>query len=268
MNVKAYILPIAVISLGFGWAAAPTVSVKPQDDWCRDHSNHDRGWFCEVREFSLNPGDLRRIDASPNGGISIQGWDRNEVYVVAKVQAYARDDRDAEGLVSEVEIETSGRTMDADGPRTGRHESWSVSYRVSVPHNFDIEMNTTNGGISIESVMGNLAFRSTNGGVTLVDVAGDVRGRTTNGGVKIELSGSEWEGPGLDVQTTNGGVRLFIPDGYNANLISGTTNGGIHVSFPITVSGRIDRRINAELGRGGATIKVITTNGGVTIDRR
>jgi len=28
------------------------------------------------------------------------------------------------------------------------------------------------------------------------------------------------------------------------------------------------RRINAELGRGGATIKVMTTNGGVTIDHR
>ena len=63
-------------------------------------------------------------------------------------------------------------------------------------------------------------------------------------------------------------VKLYIPEDYNANLISGTTNGGIRVNFPITVSGRIDRRLNAELGRGGATIKVMTTNGGVTIDHR
>ncbi|UCD23766.1 MAG: DUF4097 family beta strand repeat protein [Gemmatimonadota bacterium] len=268
MNIRPYILPVAAISLGFGWAAAPTVTVRQQDDWCRDNYRGDRGWFCEVREFSMNPGDLRRIDASPNGGISVTGWDRNEVYVVAKVQANAYDDADAEEMVSEVEINTSGRTLEADGPRTGRNESWSVSYRISVPYNFDLDMNSTNGGITIESVTGNLDFHTTNGGATLIDVGGDVRGRTTNGGLKIELAGSEWDGPGLDVQTTNGGVRLLIPDDYNANLISGTTNGGIRVNFPITVSGRIDRRINAELGRGGATIKVTTTNGGVTIDRR
>ena len=268
MNVKAYILPLAALCLGFGWAAAPPIKVNTQDDWCRESSNRDRGWFCEVREFSLNPGDLTSIDAGPNGGISVTGWDRNEVYVVAKVQAYARSDADAQDLGSEVEIETSGRTIQADGPRTGNKESWSVSYRVSVPHNFDLEMSTTNGGVSIENVMGNLDFRTTNGGVTLVDVGGDVRGRTTNGGVKVELSGSEWQGPGLDLQTTNGGVRMWIPDGYNAELISGTTNGGLRVDFPITVSGRIDRRLQTELGRGGAPIRVITTNGGVTISRR
>jgi DUF4097 and DUF4098 domain-containing protein YvlB len=268
MSIRAYVLPLAALCLGFGWAAAPTITVSQQDDWCRNTSRDDRGWYCEVREFDLAPGDLRRIDASPNGGISVAGWDRNQVYVRAKVQAYAYDDADAEDMVREIEIETSGRTIEADGPRTGRRESWSVSYRVSVPYNYDLEMSTTNGGVSIENVMGNLDFHTTNGGVTLVDVGGDVRGRTTNGGVKVELSGTEWQGAGLDLQTTNGGVRLWIPEDYNAELISGTTNGGMRVDFPVTVSGRIDRRLRTELGRGGAPIRVTTTNGGVTISRR
>jgi hypothetical protein len=59
-----------------------------------------------------------------------------------------------------------------------------------------------------------------------------------------------------------------IPDGYNAVLESGTTNGRMTIDFPITVSGRIDRRIHTELGQGGALVKAITTNGGVTISRR
>lgn len=268
MNIRPYLVPVAAISLGFGWAAAPSMTVRPQDDWCRDGYSGDRGWFCEVREFTMAPGDLRRVDAAPNGGISVEGWSRNEVLVRAKVQAYARTDGDAEEIVSEIQLGTSGGRLDADGPRTGRRESWSVSYRISVPYEHDLDMSTTNGGISIESVMGNLDFHTTNGGVTLVDVGGDVRGRTTNGGVKVELSGSEWQGQGLDLQTTNGGVRVWIPDDYNAELITGTTNGGMQVDFPVTVSGRIDRRLRTELGRGGATIRVITTNGGVTISRR
>jgi hypothetical protein len=40
------------------------------------------------------------------------------------------------------------------------------------------------------------------------------------------------------------------------------------VDFPVTVSGRIDRRLRTQLGQGGATIRVMTTNGGVTISRR
>ncbi len=273
MNTKLYALPVVLSAVGVGvaWPAGPATLGVPgevaQEDLCRDGSHSDRGWFCEVREFRFSPGEVRRIDAAPNGGIHVEGWDRNEILVRARVQAYAWSDEEARDLVSEVQIETSGSTLESDGPRTRRNESWSVSYWLSVPHNSDLDMSTTNGGISIDDVMGNLDFHTTNGGVTLRNVGGDVRGRTTNGGVKVELSGSEWEGRGLDVQTTNGGVRLMIPEGYNAELVSGTTNGGMRIDFPITVSGRIDRRIRADLGRGGPTIRVLTTNGGVVIGR-
>jgi len=288
MSIRFYVVPLALTAAGVSWALFPpdkghrhevaavaehthTAVVRTQmaqDDWCRESSNRNRGWYCEVREFTLSPGDLRTIDASPNGGISVTGWDRNEVRVLAKVEGQARTDDIARELVDEVRIATSGSTLDARGPRTERRESWSVSYRVSVPQNYDLSLGTTNGGISIDGVAGVLDFRTTNGGVTLRGVSGDVRGRTTNGGLRIELAGSGWDGPGLDVRTTNGGVKLAIPDGYNALLESGTTNGGLSVDFPITVTGRIDRRLRTELGQGGALIKVTTTNGGVSITRR
>jgi hypothetical protein len=238
-----------------------------QHEWCRDNSDRDRGWACEVREFSLSPGELRNVDASPNGGISVTGWERNEISVLARVQGQARTDDIARELLNEVRIAASGATLEARGPRTERRESWSVSYRISVPHRYDLSLNTTNGGVSIEDVSGALDFSTTNGGVTLIGVGGDVRGRTTNGGLKIQLQGDSWEGQGLDVRTTNGGVKLGIPEGYSAMLESGTTNGGLSVDFPITVSGRIDRRLRTELGQGGALIKVTTTNGGVSIRR-
>ena len=291
MSLRYYVVPVALAAAGVAWALNPptkhkrhVVKVKAhvehqqhaevshartvQHDWCSDGSDHDRGWFCEVREFSMSAGDLSRVDASPNGGIYVTGWDRNEIRVLAKVQGNARSDDIAQELVDEVRIATSGSTLEARGPRTERRESWSVSYRISVPHSYDLSLSTTNGGISIEEVAGNLDFNTTNGGVTLVGVSGDVRGRTTNGGLKIELTGTEWSGPGLDVRTTNGGVKLAIPEGYNALLESGTTNGGLSVDFPITVTGRIDRRLRTELGQGGAPIKVTTTNGGVSIRRR
>jgi hypothetical protein len=62
-------------------------------------------------------------------------------------------------------------------------------------------------------------------------------------------------------------VNLVVPEGYSAHLEAATTNGGFSVDFPITVSGRIGRRLSADLGSGGAPVRVVTTNGGVRVTR-
>lgn len=58
-----------------------------------------------------------------------------------------------------------------------------------------------------------------------------------------------------------------MPDDYNARLETGTVDGGIEVDFPVTVEGRIGRELSVDLGAGGPTLRVLTTNGGVRIDR-
>lgn len=279
MNLKAYIVPTAVIGLGIAWYGVPRVvhmtadthhhSNVIQSDWCRESRSSDRrGWHCEVREFEMASGAFDQVDASPNGSIEVTGWGRDEIHVLAKVEGRARTSDIAEELVSQVHISMGGMALDADGPKTERRESWSVSYRIKVPHESDLDLNTVNGGINVDDVMGDIEFSATNGGVSLIDVGGTVTGRTTNGGLKVQLVGTQWEGEGLDVRTTNGGITLVIPEGFNAELESATTNGGISVDFPVTVSGRINRRLRTTLGDGGPLLKAVTTNGGVTIKRR
>ena len=95
---------------------------------------------------------------------------------------------------------------------TDRRESWSVSYRLAVPSQMSLDLRTVNGGIAIENVDGRLEFTTVNGGVKLTDVSGSVRGRTSNGGVDVDLEGATWQGEGLDVETSNGGIRLRVPE--------------------------------------------------------
>ena len=54
----------------------------------------------------------------------------------------------------------------------------------------------------------------------------------------------------------------------SGNGHTGTVNGGVDIDFPVTVQGKIGRRITTDLGRGGATIRLMTTNGGVDIRNR
>lgn len=245
-------------------AALAPIATAAQSDWCGSEDRENR--HCEVREFTLRDDGSLSVDAKPNGGIEVTAWDRNEVRVLAKVVSRGRSEARAEDLASAVSIETGG-TIRADGPKTENNESWSVSYRISVPRNTDLDLSSTNGGVGVEGVNGDIDLQTTNGGLSLRDLSGDVRARTTNGGVSVELSGSRWEGSGLEAVTTNGGVVLSIPEGYSAQLESGTRNGGFDIDFPITVSGRVRRSLSTELGSGGAPVSVRTTNGGVQIRR-
>jgi hypothetical protein len=86
--------------------------------------------------------------------------------------------------------------------------------------------------------------------------------------LEAPVGGAAWSGEGLDVQTTNGGVTLMIPENYSAELELGTTNGRVNVDFPITVQGRIGRQMRTTLGEGGRPVRVVTTNGGVRVARR
>ncbi len=245
-------------------AVLVTLPALASADWCRENGWGDRGHHCEVREMTLDDRALIDVDAGQNGGISVIGWDRDEILLEAKVGAHANTDGDAADIASQVTIVTDG-VIRAEGPRTHGRESWWVSYRLKVPNESNLNLEANNGGISITDVTGELRFDTTNGGVGLDAVGGDVRGETTNGGLKIELAGDSWNGVGLDVETTNGGVKLLLPEDYNARLETGTTNGSLEVDFPLTLQGRIGREIEVDLGSGGTLLRVMTTNGGVRI---
>jgi hypothetical protein len=235
----------------------------------RYNGDRDRETFCEVRDVTMKaPARTLFIDGRENGGVTIYGWDKNEVLVKALISASADSRSEAQALAKDIKIDTEGDRVRADGPFNRRYSSWSVSFEVWVPRKTSLDADTHNGGVAVEGVDGRMDLRAVNGGITLREVAGDVRAHTTNGGVTAYLDGSTWRGTGLDLQTTNGSVSLDVPRGYNAELETGTVNGGMNIDFPVTVQGHIGRRITTKLGNGGPRVRATTTNGSVRIRER
>ena len=235
-----------------------------EDNWYNDRLVGN----CEIREQTLAlSGGAIAIDGKQNGGVSVKGWDQNQVLVRARIQTGAPTAGEAQELSQQIRIETSGAKIFASGPENRKDFNWNVSYEVFVPRRADLSLETHNGGIAIADVNGRIDFTALNGGVVLKRVGGTVRGSTTNGGLVIELTGDRWDGDSLDVRTTNGGIILSVPENYSANLQTGTVNGGVSVDFPITVQGQINKQIALNLGSGGAMVKAMTTNGGVHLKR-
>jgi hypothetical protein len=229
--------------------------------WDRDNER-----ACKITEKTIAAvSGVLNIDGRTNGGITVIGANRRDILVRAMVQANARTESRAQALVDEIVLHMDGGRIYAEGPDTRNREGWSVEYEVEVPAHSDLNLRAYNGGIEVGGVTGTLRMETLNGGIHLDAVGGDVVAETTNGGVHVTLDGDHWQGKGLDATTTNGGVHVSVPRDYNAHLETGTVNGGVDIDFPVTVQGKIGRRITTDLGRGGPTIRVITTNGGVDI---
>jgi hypothetical protein len=265
-HVARYSAAAAVVALV---VPASMVSAQGSVSPCPDKDGSSRPTHCEIRELSVPvAGNTLSVDATPNGGITVRGWDRAEIQVRARVTANAETQQEADALAAEVRVLTDGGRIRSEGRRSVSQGGWSVSFEVMAPAQHGLTLRTTNGGISVKGVQSEIDIQTTNGGISLADVNGEVRGRTTNGGVQVELTGNSWLGQGLDVQTRNGGVRLSVPEGYSAHLEAGTTNGGIRCDFPVTVQGAVGKDLSGDLGHGGVPLKVRTTNGGVQIVRR
>jgi hypothetical protein len=271
-------LMLAFVLLGIDVSAQEKIKEKEKfknktysREFCSNNwSNGDKVSGSEVREVTVSGGSLT-VDGKRNGGISVRGENRSDILIRACVQTWGATAEEAQSLAKSIRIETGG-TVRAEG--ASEENGWSVSYQILVPRSTNLNLTTMNGGISIGDVEGTIEFSAKNGGINLSNLAGDVKGKTTNGGLNIELSGNTWRGNGIDVETTNGGVHLSMPENYAARFETRTVNGGFRSDIAALQSEkeadengyrRPGVNISREINGGGALVRIVTTNGGVKI---
>jgi hypothetical protein len=255
-------------------ATAPALlAQQDEDEWlenCRDYESRRRVPYCEIKNTGYRQAGGGTISAAPNqnGGVMVLGWDRDSVHVSTRIRAVGRTIDDARSLAGQVRVQTDGGVVRATGPSSSRDENWHVMFVIYVPRRTNVRAETQNGPIWLSQVEGNIDVRAVNGPISLRELGGDVRARAQNGPISVRLGGTRWRGAGLDAETQNGPMVLYVPEGYNAQLETGTTNGPMSIDFPITVMGRaLEKRITTTLGDGGPTIRARTQNGPLTIRR-
>jgi hypothetical protein len=253
-------------------AILPAVAAAQQSDdaWlrsCSERRDRDRlVRFCDVQVTQVAaPSGPIRVSPGENGGVSIEGWTGRGVEIHARIDARAETDAEARELADAVNVVTNG-DITATGPANSRDASWHVSYLVYVPVNSDLELSTSNGPLSVRGVTGRMILETHNGPLSLREVGGEVYARAQNGPISVSLTGDGWTGAGLDVETQ---IQLSVPDGFNAQLEAGTENGPFVSDIPlaVTLRGRMRGPITTTLGRGGAPVRVVTTNGPMVIRR-
>src|SRR5262245_51347673 len=264
--VPATVLTLALFAGASDASRDSHYAIDDPDEWAAHalaNPESDRGWHSHWRDGRETSRDVREfvypwkgrpiaIDGGENSGMTVIGWDRDNIRVIYRVQARAYTTERAEELVKSIRLEREEGWLRPQGPACTSRESWSVEVMVWVPRSSSLALRTLNGPLGIQRVRGTMDIASTNGPVSLVGLSGSVQARAQNGPLHVELEGSSWTGAGLDAAAENGPVNFVLPAGYSANLETGTINGPSTFDYALLVN-RLGRgHINAKLGSAGA----------------
>ena len=217
-----------------------------------------------------------------NGRIEVSSWDKKEIEIIAHIRVEGSDSK-ARKMLDRIEIEIEQdadnfyvETLVPKGIQGGNgffswifgdnHSSYSVDYEINVPVESDLNLNTSNGRVTVEKITGKVRMHSTNGKIEARDINGLLRCETTNGRIHADFIKvpSEEE---MIFRTTNGSIKLYLPDEYGGYADLKTTNGHIESDFRLSDSYEKSRKskksYRGEFGDGDGSISCKTTNGSI-----
>lgn len=212
-----------------------------------------------------------------NGGVRVQGWEREEVLVeaekIVRASSLRRAREAAEALRIEVEARPTAIEIDTKYPRRrgwlshilGGFENIQVRYNLSVPHRVGLTVRVVNGKIEIRNARGNLRAETVNGGIRMDECGGSVFAKSINGALRaevVELDRSDR----ISMKAVNGGIRLYLPEDVAADIRARTVNGSVRTTFEASeTSPRERRKLEMKVNGGGTSVELGSTNGSIHI---
>jgi len=216
-----------------------------------------------------------------NGAINVSSWDGDNITLNAtKRSTYGYDDLEkADIIVSENNNEI---TIEIQHVKPIR--SRAVDLNVKIPNNVTVKSaSSTNGPVQITNTKGDAVFTNTNGPIIAEGIDGYIKASTTNGNIDIKdtkgvddltttnggISAEIFDiKDDIDIQSTNGGITIYLNSSINASIEIITTNGDISVyDSIISITESSNKHLKGTIGDGEKKINVKTTNGGINVFR-
>ncbi|MFZ0332679.1 MAG: hypothetical protein WAN10_16285 [Candidatus Acidiferrales bacterium] len=163
--------------------------------------------------YPLHAGGVFAL-ANVNGGVQVEGWDREQVEVHA-VKTALHDSEDLNSVHIDVQGDGEQLAVNTRYPQ-GSGVQVTVEYQIHVPYRLRwAEVATVNGDVHLRGMSAAGILGSVNGNVEVVDSDGRFSAKTTNGDVRLQLK-SLPDGDPVSLTTINGSVVLSLPERANA----------------------------------------------------
>jgi hypothetical protein len=223
------------------------------------------------------------VQASRNGGVYVLGGSRSDFAISVCKAAAPPSAGGNRASLEQLRANLSGGTLTATGPGS---DGWVVYFIIDAPAKADIDLEATNGPISVAHVTGSTTVRAHNGPIQLLDLSGRVSARTQNGPIayeggggtieltaqngplRVRLAGSKWADGSLTASAQNGPVKLQLPRGFASGVRVRSSQHS-----PWKCRGCDDGRRTwddssrlVEFGSGPVAVTLSTVNGPVAVD--
>ena len=240
----------------------------------------------ETRRFSY--GGTVTLIGAPRGSVTVEGWARNEVQIIADIEIKAPSEADLDQLAA-----VNGFIFDEDLNHlrvltTGTHDRafmkraaknfpkkllnlpWKIDYRLRVPVNTDLEVNAGHGAVKLSGVEGSLRVTATEGETALTLSGGTVSTTVTAGVITLSIPVRSWRGSGADLRIASGTINVELPAGFSGDIDADVLRTGKIVSSYEGLESRekpgiTERAVRARAGVGGAYFKFTVGDGVVNI---
>ena len=245
-----------------------------------------------------------------DGAIEVQAWDRSEVLVRVESRASSKPLLESMDVVmdqvgSEVRVRVSVPKSDGWELRTGINRSAKLVAKV--PVDSQVRLRSGDGSVRVERVRGRVEARTEDGRIVMREVTGDILADSGDGSVQMEdvdgqctvstrdgsvlvtgrlrgaLKATTGDGSvtvkaaegsevseDWDIETSDGGIVLALPELIDARLDARTSDGRIALNgYPdLTVEQEGDARsLQTVFGTGARRLRVRTGDGSITLKR-
>ncbi len=217
----------------------------PIEDCRQLRVTFDHGEAARAEESLAVPsGKTLRLRAPAHSGIYVQGGDARDFSVTACKAAVVPQD------LARISVAYENGELALRGPDGG---DWLVYVIVRAPRAASLDLEVSNGPVSVRGISGAVAARTQNGPLSFSDSSGSIKAearngpisikqctgtvdaqaingpisvsgsggdtnvQTQNGPISVRLYGTRWDGR-LEAQASNGPLSLSIPDGYRSGV--------------------------------------------------
>ena len=236
----------------------------------------------EVRRFGY--GGSFTLVGAPKGSVTLEGWQRSEVEVIADIELKAETEAELDKLATVNNFAFDEDTNHISVLTTGTHDRsymkraaknfpkkllnlpWRIDYKVKVPAVTDVEINAGHGPLNISGFEGSLRLSATESETVLTLGGGIVSATITAGNVRLIVPVRSWRGGGADIRIAGGVLTVELPAGFNGDIDADILRTGKIVdNFGGLQSrqkpGITERIVRARAGAGGAFFKFTVGDG-------
>jgi hypothetical protein len=239
------------------WAASIFLMNCSKDDPISPNVSNDN---VSNTNFAAEEPFSYEIDVMGHSGLSLEAINgtivitevsaSNSVKITGMKQVKSESTEDAQAHLKELAVDVQDLTNEILVKTVQANQSggrnYIVNYTITLPKNMDITVNSLNGRVTLDEILGSVFVDLVNGVI--------------DGEVTLPLDGT------INMGIMNGSIDLDIPLNTSAEFTAGVTNGNISVSN-LELQNRVatSKSLTGTLGDGRGIISLSTTNGEIMV---